>query len=806
MSLLNNYTFAQTSPRVQKLNPTDRTFELQSPIQLNNQIIGSLAVTIDPQDNINLVADDLLLLLASRLTDEVLKELAARKVDGKLSASALRDADLSVEFDMSRLSLVIRVADSKLTQQLLSLETQRQPRSDIIQPATMSGFINLRSFVNHTESTDESDFRWAVDTEAQFRIFRPVLAVEGNFVESNAGDAQWIRRQTSVFYDLPDVESRFSIGDVFTSGEGFQSSIDVLGIQFGRDFQLSAGRNIRPLGNQQFSIDQPSVVSVIVDGLIIRTLELDAGRYDLRDIPLSVGSNFVTLEVESDTGEIEKINFESLFDNGLLDVDEIDFGMTGGVLAESGPGSRSYQTDEPALSLFGRTGIKPWLTAGINAQWTNDNALLGVQALSASPIGPFRLNIATSLDSQNSTAWALGVDFRSIQYGGEHLISSSFNAIYRGAGFDSVQGSDGTSGEQLQLELQAEYLLSAQSSIQWSGSLSSSLGFVLSDRGEPDGFNSSVFTSFSGRIPSLARVAWSARIELISEPDEDDEFNASVGVVYRPTRIDSVFSAIDSASSDSRFGYSRKTNSTSVGGYTTEIELRDNDDTQRTTFDAEYTANRFLTSFSVDTSDASDRSSTTTSTLRFDTSIAFADRVFGVGRPINDSFALVNSHKTLEGREIRVSPAGNTYTSRSTWFGAALVPGLGRNATKTIGFAVDDLPLGYDLGSGLFAVKPPEGAGYALTVGSAATVTVVGVLTDTGSGDALALVTGNVFSKEDDSLAPQIVFTNRTGKFAISGIAPGLYTLVLDVSKREVDIVVPDDGQTLLRLGDVPID
>ena len=116
---------------------------------------------------------------------------------------------------------------------------------------------------------------------------------------------------------------------------------------------------------------------------------------------------------------------------------------------------------------------------------------------------------------------------------------------------------------------------------------------------------------------------------------------------------------------------------------------------------------------------------------------------------------------------------------------------------------MDDLPVGYNLGEGLFQVKPWFGSGYKLTVGSAATATVVANLLDDNSGEPIALLAGEAVSEQNPDVAPVQFFTNRTGRFAITGVIPGEgYTLQF-LSGRKVTISVPDGEGTLIKMGDV---
>jgi outer membrane usher protein FimD/PapC len=138
--------------------------------------------------------------------------------------------------------------------------------------------------------------------------------------------------------------------------------------------------------------------------------------------------------------------------------------------------------------------------------------------------------------------------------------------------------------------------------------------------------------------------------------------------------------------------------------------------------------------------------------------------------------------------------------------GKAVIPDLGLYKPRSINYDVDDLPIGYSLDEGAFFVKPPRGAGYRFTVGSDAVITVVGVLLDESSGEPLSLLSGSAQSESDPEKSPIVFFTNRAGKFALSGVASGKYRIELnDEPKRQFTVVIPDDSPTWYRPGKINV-
>ena len=98
--------------------------------------------------------------------------------------------------------------------------------------------------------------------------------------------------------------------------------------------------------------------------------------------------------------------------------------------------------------------------------------------------------------------------------------------------------------------------------------------------------------------------------------------------------------------------------------------------------------------------------------------IAFAGNHFAVGHPVTDSFAIVTPHPSIEDATIQVAPGEKGARGVSGTLGDALVSDVASYSVSQLPVQVDGAPEGYDLGSGLFEVRPSYKSGYVLQVGS----------------------------------------------------------------------------------------
>ena len=228
----------------------------------------------------------------------------------------------------------------------------------------------------------------------------------------------------------------------------------------------------------------------------------------------------------------------------------------------------------------------------------------------------------------------------------------------------------------------------------------------------------------------------------------------------------------------------------------------------------DYTANRFNASVSHAAYGTGFGSLTDqqVSSISIGSGIAFAGGHFGIGRRVNDSFALLYPHETLHGRSVVAgqSLADNNYLSKSGLLGAAVNGYLTSYVTQSVQYDVADVPTGYDVGPGVIRVKPPYRSGYALRIGTDAFVSATGTLIG-ADGKPMVLIGGRAIAKtlpkdKNAKNVPQPFFTNSTGRFALQNLRPGIaYHVELFGSGAGFDFAVPADSDGLVDLKTVTL-
>jgi outer membrane usher protein len=268
---------------------------------------------------------------------------------------------------------------------------------------------------------------------------------------------------------------------------------------------------------------------------------------------------------------------------------------------------------------------------------------------------------------------------------------------------------------------------------------------------------------------------------------------------YSSARVD-----YDTRDSDVRASY-QTLHGEGVGSYNLNADLERSDVGSGFNATGNYIANRaelgisHFTTFNGSFGPIADQRTS----LRFATSVAFADGAASVGRPIYDAFAVVAPYKTLQGAPVVVDPTPYGFQATTGALGTAIEPNMASYSEHVITVDAPTAPPGVDLGKGSFRVMPPYRAGYRLEVGSEYFVTAIGRMV-TEDGAPLALISGRATELAHPDHEPVVLFTNREGRFGVAGLRPGKWRIeMLTEPKSTYVIEIPATVTGVVRLGDM---
>lgn len=776
-----------------RLNPTGRPITLTVPVKDGGIYLGDIQLTILADDTIELPAQRLIDLLANVLNPDTIRALQAMSATNASLTPADFDASgVQLRYNPQTLELnLVIAAERRGTRTVLVSPLERERIGTFAPPADFSTYLNIRGALDYLHAGGDTGFATPIFAlDGATRIGG--IVAEGEAIwQPGAAGVDFQRLGSRLVFDDQANLVRWTAGDLRTISRGFQSAPDIAGISLFRSYSvLQPQQIIRPRGDRSFRLDRPSTVEVEVNGQIVRRLQLAPGNYDLRDFPFTQGANDIRLSVLDDAGRTELLRFNLFLDQSQLAKGLSEFGLYAGVLNPLGPHGPRY-SDDWAVTGFYRRGITDRLTLGANFQADKRSRMGGAEFVVATPLGSFAGNFSLS-------------DIRG--YGTGHAATVTFQRL--------IQRRDGQADSLTLFAETRSRRFGPMGVFNPDNQFSAEFG-----GGYSHAFNDRLYAGFDGRysigrgaqpdlhsyrITSGYRISDSASLTVDARWERDgagSRIGALASLVVRLGRYSSVRADYDTR--DNRVRASFQTlHGQGVGSYNITADVERSDRGSGFNFNGNYYANRAelgLSHFGIFEETFGARISQRTS-LRFGTSLAVADGVFSVGRPIYDSFAIVKPHRTLAGANVVVEPTPFGFTANSGMLQAGTHPSLSSYAERTVTVDAPDAPAGADLGQGSFRLLPPYRSGYKLVVGSDYFVTAIGRLVD-ADGEPVSLVTGTATELAHPDRPPVPVFTTRDGRFAAAGLAPGRWRIeMLDARKSTYIITIPADTRGLVLL------
>ena len=586
---------------------------------------------------------------------------------------------------------------------------------------------------------------------------------------------------------------RYRIGDLRPRAEGFQVAPDLLGVGVERDFSaIQPFRNIQPSGRSQFTLERPARVTVEVNGDVVRTLDLAAGRYDVRDFAFAQGSNDVRILAEDEFGRRELAAFSTFADVDLLQRGISVFGLSAGVLREpfTLDGGLDYSEDVALLGHYSR-GVTEAVTVGGQAEISERSSLIGANLAVGTRFGLVAGQLAVS-DADQTALAALAryrlppVDWRGLT----HEIDAQVE--HRAEGFASLGDLTPLTHDETRVDLRylvrrGAYFASAAWSEVRALNRSRFISLTAGGRWRAWSFTASWRPETGdGRLERAERFLFT----LSRRIGRTASFRARQATGPRETELEV-----------QRYTARR------VGEWGGRLAVADLADQGRLDGDLTLTGARGEIDLSHRTATypRSTDVRRSSSELRLGVGFGYADGRLGFGRPFTDGFVLVSRHPTLERRPVTLTEGRRgPVAARADGLGPGLAPIRRAYQPETFVAEVEDLPVGYDLGAAQFTAFGPVRAGYLYEVGSDAANTVMATLLD-ANGQPVALVMGELRPLDAPTDEPAAFFTNRAGRLVAERVRPGRYALVLSDGRSGPEIFVAPDARGLVDLGPISL-
>jgi len=775
---------------------------LQLPLLLDNVDAGLINAVVDPQG----AAVDARALIT--VLEDVIepRDIALIRStadgNGRIRLDDLEKLGLNAVYDRAGLLIRMGVPAGKRKLGVISLLPRPKVRTDeILRPAPFSAFLNLRSAVDYldtqlpTAGSGLQPLNLAFDGAVNVKGW----VTEGDFSwrESPLRTGPWSRGDLRLVHDDTISKVRYRAGDYVLPVRGFQSALGVAGFTLAKAFEINPYEAYQPAPRSDFLLQSDSTVKVFLNGRQVQTLQLPAGRYSMRDLPVTAGANDVQLTIVDEAGREKSQQLDFFFDNRLLSKGTHDFGYgVGAPLTITGT-HRAYDTENWIFSGFHRLGLTDSFTAGINLQVRDMQQVLGAEATMAMSPGTASAEFAASALDGVGSGYALRAQFRrqtpSILGGSS---GSSFVAQFSALTEQFSPLSITAPSNRIARELAIRYAtsLSEGASLSVSGLWQKDrlLGMVL--------FSNSATLRF--RIARRTTFDITAERRILAYGRADYVGFAGLRVSFEKIRGDAALQ-YESPTRASIFE-----TQASTGGPGNQLNgslrLSDADDGRVAAATAAYYGSRFEATARHDHVQTIGNGATrqARSLVSFGTAIVTAGGSTSITRPVADSFFIVAPHPRIAGRRVGIDPLDNDYAAETDWLGKPALSGLTSYQYRSAAIDVIDLPPGYDVGNDRPVLLPSYRSGILVPIGTDAATAVIGMLIDS-AGKPVTLTSGEITPRVAVK-ASYPFFTNRRGRFRTDGLLPGQYDLRLSGSARVIhSFVIKPDTDGIVDFGTI---
>lgn len=800
------------TPTVEAPGPaTTRTvFELSLPLLVDSRYAGDAVARVTTAGSTALLIERLVQLLEGLAAPDVIAALEeAAPTDGYLELTQLTALGFPVVFDPVSLELTAEISSENRAFAELSAigSPDRFADAQMIAPSWFSAGVSVAASQSYIHESDGAPpgvgpLAGRVTGSTNIGGVRGLNAIGQAFYD-DASVTPWARGDVAIFKDLPESAVRFTLGDINPLTTGFQTTPGFGGIGVQRLFaEIQPFRSIRPSGRTRFTLERPSTVELFVNGVPARTLRLEAGAFELSDIPFTSGLNDVVIVVEDDAGTRREIAaFSQFFDFSLLEPGLSEYEFVFGAPTITGAVGNEYD-DNLGFTGFYRRGLTRALTVAAHGQFTDGIGMVGAEGVVATPIGAFFAELAHSQSNAlgEGSAATVGYNLSAGSFEGqrEFVVLAEKREPEFATLDQALQGTD------RDYEVRAR----ARAPLFWrvQGALTG-----LYAPGLP-GFADE--TRAGGTLSrSFGRVTASTTYEWADSAIQTEEHRVLLALTLRAGARQSLRSQFDTLDDRYLVEWQRR-NAFSTGSFGLRAGFEGDDAADNAFGVASYLGNRFSAIVEHQRTEALDGADDggleQVTNVNVETGLGFAGGRFAVGRAADRGFVIVTRHPSLGLRRVDVANGvGGPVAARTGWFGPALAPlDVGYQPTL-LEFETPNIPLGYDIGEGAVQIRPGALSGYKVMVGSDAANTVIGVLAfETGA--PVELKGGRLVSQDEPDREPALFFTNRAGRFVAEGLAFGFYAIFLVGSDEPVGYIqvnpknpgIVDVGTVMIQGGD----
>lgn len=801
----------------------DPAFEIALPVLLDGRQLAPVRTRATAQQIVELSPSDLANAIEGRVSEEAMTALQAlakdaddeaNDEDALVAPAALEEIGMTAALDPATLSVSLVVDPALRASDTVSFAPgDRYEGLELLAPSNLAFGVTTSIFGGKRFEDDPDDGGDDGFVGLFVDGFANVFGREGVTLDfgvsssfslsSTSSFDDFTRERVTLFHDDVETEIRYSVGDVTPTLPRLVGDPEFVGASVERRFGvIEPGRTVRATGDRSIFLERRARVEIVVNGVVTRQFVAGPGAVDVTDIPFTGTTNDVEIVVEDGLGRrtIDSFSFGS--DRELLKPGLFEFSVAGGVARDA------FDNSDEISSIDFATDVGAIVAAryGLTSQLTTDFFIAGGEQYLAggggfvigAGLGVFGVDLASSF-TDDGAGFAVDASY-----------VTDFTGLFGQPDQFSLSGEYRSSdfAEFAEVVFEPDEALRARSILNTglTDTASASLGASFRRQTNTTSREDSVEVSLgvSERFGPISVSAIGSHLWRDAEPDELRGF---LGVSYSFGPRTQSRATYDTANNRA-VAEVRRSAQNNVGGYGYTARLERDDEDINILGSGDYVGNRYRVELSAERLQPSEDGAGTEVSGRFQTGLAFAGGRLAIGRDPGRGFVIVDTHESLSDSRVAVvgSQGSEDEIAHSDFLGPAVAPIGSSHRIEQIDLAFDDVPTGYDLGEGAYIAQPGAVSGFAIEVGGDANKTIVGTLyfrdepVGLKTGDFTALDSAG---RTDD--AAQVFFTNRAGRFALTGVASGAYELRVDRGRYVAVVEIVDDEQTYINIGRVEL-
>jgi outer membrane usher protein len=293
---------------------------------------------------------------------------------------------VTFELDENQLVLHLTIQPSALGFNRINLYQFKPPKMEYREDT--SGFINYALNLRDLKR---------FDTYGEAALsFKNRLLYSGI---SRDADGLIVRGLSNFTISQRESLNRTMLGDRLVASDVLGGNLILGGISYFREFALDPYFARNPGLHYSGAVATPSTVDVYVNGLLMRRVQLPAGQFELRDLPVPAGSADTRFVLRDAFGREQEFLSPFYFTSGLLKQGLHEFSYNLGVQRENFA-TESWNYGAPVFIGRHRVGVTDALTAGLRFEASPRTGIVsgGPSVSFLLPLGEMELTTAVSQD------------------------------------------------------------------------------------------------------------------------------------------------------------------------------------------------------------------------------------------------------------------------------------------------------------------------------------------------------------------------------------------------------------------------